>query len=398
MKRWISALLTGAMLLGLAGCTGTGDTQSETEVTAAELIESLAAACGIPPEAPRFTADSGEYDLASWTGAVYGVAGNKWEDCALILPEGAQATELAVFRLAEEADGDSVMSALEFYRDSRQRDFTGYEPEQAELVAQSKVVRSGDWVALLICADAGEAARVFQECLGTDAPLETASAAGEPAVNAAGAVTMAGRYPFTQPNLDDMTLYDTTAILTAWRSGEESGLSDKDRTILSRCREVIGEIITEGMTDYEKEAAVYCWVTTHGEYDNDHYVRWAQMDPDSYNPYGLLVNGKGVCLAFAGTFQLLMDLLEVECVTVVGAAYRASEDHAWNMVRLDGEWYCVDPTWDLHLWQEEMGTCLDYVQRYCSYFNVTSQWLADTDHQWDYTAVPEATAEDGGRP
>ncbi|MCI9170991.1 MAG: hypothetical protein HFF42_08725 [Lawsonibacter sp.] len=32
-----------------------------------------------------------------------------------------------------------------------------------------------------------------------------------------------------------------------------------------------------------------------------------------------------------------------------------------------------------------------------TYFNVTSDFLADTDHQWDYDNAPEATAEDGGR-
>jgi hypothetical protein len=58
------------------------------------------------------------------------------------------------------------------------------------------------------------------------------------------------------------------------------------------------------------------------------------------------------------------------------------------MVRLDGEWYCVDVTWndpidaprppipELHHW----------------FFNVTSEFLKENDHQWDETAFPEATA------
>jgi transglutaminase/protease-like cytokinesis protein 3 len=201
---------------------------------------------------------------------------------------------------------------------------------------------------------------------------------------------MEGRYPYTQPGLDDMTLYDTAPILAAWTSGDTAALSDRDRVILEKCRAVIDQVITADMSDYEKEAAIYCWVTTHGVYDYDHYDPQAELDPDSYNPYGLLTNGKGVCLAFATTFQLFLDLLEVECITVVGASYRSSEDHAWNMVRLDGQWYCVDPTWDLNSWDESMGTYLDYVRDDCTYFNVTSQYMAETDHQWDYTAVPEA--------
>lgn len=57
------------------------------------------------------------------------------------------------------------------------------------------------------------------------------------------------------------------------------------------------------------------------------------------------------------------------------------------MVRLNGEWYCVDATWDAG--KEKPARW--------SYFNVTSDWMADTDHQWDYASVPEATATDGGR-
>ncbi len=201
---------------------------------------------------------------------------------------------------------------------------------------------------------------------------------------------MPDRYPYTPPGKDDMTPYDTTAILAAWESGDDSALDGRDREILSRCREILDLLITDGMTDLEKESALYWWVTTQAVYDEDHYNPQVELSRDAYTPYGLLVNGKGVCLAFASTFQLLMDLAGVECITVIGAAYHSSEDHAWNMVRLDGKWYCADPTWDASgFWPDGMGYDPDYVWRYCVYFNVSSQYMADSDHQWDYTAVPE---------
>ena len=104
----------------------------------------------------------------------------------------------------------------------------------------------------------------------------------------------------------------------------------------------------------------------------------------------MLVGGYGICLGYATTFQLLMDLAGVECITVVGASYGSTSDHAWNLVRLEGEWYAVDPTWNDPTGGEnvagEAGSRLHH-----RYFNVTSDYLRDTDHQWDYLSVPEAT-------
>ncbi len=182
-----------------------------------------------------------------------------------------------------------------------------------------------------------------------------------------------------------MTLYDTTAILAAWQSGDRSALSEKDAAILAAAEEVLQAVTSSDMGAYETERAVYRWLTEQVAYDWDHQSFFQTMDPDSSNPYGALVNRKAICLGYASAFQLLMDMSGVECITVVGAAFSSQEDHAWNMVRLDGDWYCVDVTWDMGL-----------PEKYWCYFNVTSDYMAATDHQWHYANVPEATAMDGG--
>ena len=63
------------------------------------------------------------------------------------------------------------------------------------------------------------------------------------------------------------------------------------------------------------------------------------------------------------------------------------------MVRLNGEWYCVDVTWDANAWEQGVGGEAEE----WDYFNVTSDDMADSDHQWDYANTPEATAEDRGK-
>ena len=66
----------------------------------------------------------------------------------------------------------------------------------------------------------------------------------------------------------------------------------------------------------------------------------------------------------------------VECLTVVGAAFNSTGDHAWNMVKLDGEWYCVDVTWDAN-GREQMGGSYEW-----RYLNLTSDEKGK-NHQWD---------------
>jgi transglutaminase/protease-like cytokinesis protein 3 len=179
-----------------------------------------------------------------------------------------------------------------------------------------------------------------------------------------------------------MTIYDTSAILSAWSAGDPSALSDYDRAIYDSASAVLFDLLADNMTDYQRERAIYQWVVTNVSYDNDHYKDSAHVSPDSSTPYGPLVNGKGICLGYASTFQLLMDMADIECITVVGAALNSTYDHAWNQVCLDGAWYCADPTWDSGISDPDQW----------SFFNVTSDYMAATNHQWDYASVPESSS------
>lgn len=198
-----------------------------------------------------------------------------------------------------------------------------------------------------------------------------------------------GRIKYVQPNEEDMSVYDTSAILTAWENEDPVGLSEEGRAIYDAAKAVLGEIIRDEMIDYEKEAAVYDWVTRNIGYG------WSRMDVleetprEAYTPYGGLVDQMATCMGFATSLQLLLDMAGVECITVVGATLGSTGDHAWNMVRLDGEWYCVDATWDFQYWENTPPGW--------RFFNVTSDYMARTNHQWDYANTPEATAEGHGK-
>jgi len=68
-----------------------------------------------------------------------------------------------------------------------------------------------------------------------------------------------------------------------------------------------------------------------------------------YDLYGALINKKSVCEGYAKAFKYLMDSLNIPCTIVVGMATNSegnTENHAWNYVQLNGNWYAIDCTWD----------------------------------------------------
>lgn len=131
----------------------------------------------------------------------------------------------------------------------------------------------------------------------------------------------------------------TTQISDAYKSGNTSNLSDKDKETLGMAKSVLDEIITDGMSDYEKELAVYKWMTTNIGFDSGSMT--VVPDDDSKpvdNPNGVLKNHEAVCVGYATTFRLFMQMLGIDCM-VVHDSYLS---HSWDLVKLDGQWYHTD--------------------------------------------------------
>lgn len=392
MKKYLSLLL--ALVLLLPGC-GSKSEEDSTTAQDAETILRVMLADRVESQAPdSLTWYLEPDDVDRCIEDYYKLEDLSCTDGAVVRMEGAQAFELAVLRVAE-GDVEKVTQALQEYLLDRQGSFTGYFPDQASMVENGLILTRGEWVALDVCTEMEAAKNAFESCFG-----DGVNAVGIPAIlgPAPDDLRSDGRIIYKDPGIDDMTLFDSSAILAAWESGDSSSLSKQDKAVLDAAKTVLDEWAAPDMSDCDKELALYAWLTTHVSYDRSHYsLKGAPRT--SYEPYGPLIKGKGVCLGYAETFRLLMDMAGIECITVTGAAFQNRENHAWNMVKLNGEWYCADPTWDHNGFDgdfqefQELG-----LDQFLNYFNVTSQHMADTDHQWDYDNTPEATAKDGGRP
>lgn len=370
MKKRVCACLL-ACLLCLSGCGR--EPEEASGWTALQMARAILASQG----AAEAVTELDGADFAAYAGQCYQLDPRQVEDGAVLAAGGVSALEIAVLRLTE--DGAQAAEALEDYIAARAGAFTGYAPEQAAILAHSTAVSRGRYAALLICSDPAEARAAFNACFegppAEEPPVPLAPRPQEPPVSG-------------EEEQDGGWRYDRQRLLSAWEEGG-TGLADRDQVILQSCRDLLGEIITEEMSDYEKELAVHDWMIAWAEYDQAALssLPVAQPTPDSDNPYGFFTGRAAICTGYTSTFQLLMDLLDIECVTVEGTAYNGTEDHAWNMVRLDGAWYCVDVTWDDPVSSTPVSPAAAHM-----YFNVTSDFMRQFGHQWDEEGVPAAEA------
>jgi hypothetical protein len=109
-------------------------------------------------------------------------------------------------------------------------------------------------------------------------------------------------------------------------------------------------------TDLEKCRAVYTWIAYNIKYDD---VAFNNKTYSYVDALEALKEQKAVCAGYSELFTYLCSQLHLEVKSVngwsKGYGYKQEEmlnmksipdsDHAWNLVKLDGEWRCFDATW-----------------------------------------------------
>ena len=114
----------------------------------------------------------------------------------------------------------------------------------------------------------------------------------------------------------------------------ESEISEIQNAMEAGFQEV-SSLIPADASDYEKVRIVYTYVI-----DNTQY----QASDDDQSIAGVFWKKESVCAGYAGAVQYLLERIGVPCIYVDGSTQGSTEGHAWNIVKLDGEYYYVDAT------------------------------------------------------
>ena len=116
-------------------------------------------------------------------------------------------------------------------------------------------------------------------------------------------------------------------------------LTPQEMSNMNRAAEAVADSIVSELPDnattYDKlkyfhdYLVINCTSSTDYEYAN--------------TVYGALVKGQALCEGYAKAFSYLCNKAGIENMIVTGYT---NEAHMWNMVKVNGNWYHVDVTWD----------------------------------------------------
>lgn len=150
--------------------------------------------------------------------------------------------------------------------------------------------------------------------------------------------------------------------------------------IESKVDDIYNELIKDNMNDNEKIKSIHDYIINTTKYDTDR----SDNKITKYHSdiaYGALIEHYAICGGYADSMKLFLDKLNIPNYKI------SSENHIWNLVKLDNKWYHLDLTWD-----DPVTSTGEDVLEY-DYFLITTEQLKklETDqHIFDENVYQEA--------
>lgn len=152
----------------------------------------------------------------------------------------------------------------------------------------------------------------------------------------------------------------------------------KTRELERAVENFLSNYIKSGMTNYEKEVAIHDALVKEVDYYD--YEDINSIPKIKHTAYAALVEKEAVCDGYSRALKMLLEKEGIESIIITGNT--ESVAHAWNLVKLENEYYHVDVTSNKIVENNKKLI----IHRY---FNVTDEVIAKTHIIDDTFEIPE---------
>ena len=177
--------------------------------------------------------------------------------------------------------------------------------------------------------------------------------------------------------VDTVKRISLKGIYSATKQEAELAAAEIDEKILLCMKEAMLKEDEYGTVKY-----LYDYLINNTEYDTD--------ADNNQNIRSVFLGGRSVCQGYAKAMQYMLQQAGMQAFLVTG--YAGGDRHAWNLVRVNGRYYYLDPTWgdasysysgDESIAEEEFAPSINY-----DYFLVTEDEILKTHSFEDFMDLP----------
>jgi len=190
------------------------------------------------------------------------------------------------------------------------------------------------------------------------------------------AVTEAiSRNQYIEGHLSDRKIEYEYSLMDAKITVHQQYLTNPEQELIvdAEVAEILSNVNSKNMTDFEKVKFVNDYIVKNTSYSED-------TEASPHSACAVVSEGKGVCQGYALLALRLLQGLGVESKYVVGEVYTGG--HAWNLVKVDGEWYHLDTTWNDPVPDREKAVSYKYF--------LLNDAQMKLDHNWEQANYPQA--------
>ncbi len=151
--------------------------------------------------------------------------------------------------------------------------------------------------------------------------------------------------------------------------------------------EISAEVLKsfKAKSELETELYIHDYIVTNCSYENN-------GAEDESNAYGALLGKSAACEGYSKAAKVLFDMAGIDCYVISGMSddfNGRQESHMWNIVKINGNYYHLDLTWDDPVGAgSENKNGLIY-----TYFNITDEEIKKTHSDFTSANICTATAD-----